>query len=57
MLEVKVIFEFFNSIDIMKKQKSVINIPLMNYWSKFRQAFLKPKNFVYTLKDISERRS
>ena len=39
MFEVKVMFEFFNLIDILKKQKSVINVPPINYWSKFRQAF------------------
>ena len=48
MLEVKVIFEFFNLIDIMKKKKSFTNMPLLNDWSTFRLAFFKPKNFVYT---------
>ena len=32
MLEGKVIFECFNLINILKKQKSVINIPVINYW-------------------------
>ena len=48
MLEVKVIIEFFNLVDITGKKKSVINIPFINYWSKFRPGFFKPKNFVYT---------
>ena len=50
MLEVKVLLEFFDLIDIMKKQKSITNIPFIKYWSKFRRAFFEAKNFVYTKK-------
>ena len=55
MLEVKLIFEFFNLTDILKKQKSVINISLINYWFKLRRAFFKPKNFVCILKEYQRR--
>ena len=41
MFEVKIVSEFFNLIDILKKQKSVINLPLINCWSKFRWAQAK----------------
>ena len=46
-LEVKEIFEFFNLIEILKKSKSVIDIPLINYWFELRRVFFKPKNFMY----------
>ena len=36
MLEVNVISEFFSLINILKKQKSIINISLTNYWFKLR---------------------
>ena len=44
MLEVKLMFEFLNLIDIMKKWKSVINILPINYWSKFRRHFPSQRN-------------
>ena len=39
MLEVNVISEFFSSINILKKQKGVINISLINYWFKLRREY------------------
>ena len=45
-MEIKVIFQFLDLIDILKKQKSVIDIPLMNYWVKLRWASSNPKTFM-----------
>ena len=50
----KVIIEFFNWTDFLKMEKSDINMPFINYWSKFRQAFLNPRNFVYTEKILAK---
>ena len=38
-LEVKIIFEFLNLINILKK--SAIDIPLKSYWFKLRWEFFK----------------
>ena len=39
MLEVNVISEFFNLIKILKKQKGIIDISLINYWFKLRREY------------------
>ena len=39
MLEVNLISEFFILINILKKQKGIINISLTNYWFKLRREY------------------
>ena len=51
---IKVNFQFLDLIDILSKQKSVIDIPLLNYWFKLRWASSNPKTLMKTSKNIIE---
>ena len=48
------VFQFLHLIDTLKKQKSVMDILLINYWFKPVWASFYPKNFIHTSKDITK---
>ena len=50
----KLVFQFLHLINTLKKQKSVMDILLINYWFKPVWASFYPKNFIHTSKDITK---